>query len=74
MGKISVQLLFMRIYVYIRYLFEDWSRGRLDYFAIGKVLTGRKISMKIFYVLNDRLQFKKAIFTTSSFPARPELS
>lgn len=63
--------------MYIRYFFEDWFRGRSDYFAIGKVFAGKKtkaVGIKSFYALNDRLQFKKFLFNTGSFLLRPELS
>lgn len=77
MVKVSVELLFMRIYMYIRYFFEDWFRGRSHYYAIGKVFADKKtkaVGIKSFYVLNDRLQFKKFLFSTGSFLLRPEVS
>lgn len=77
MVKVGVELLLMRIYMYIRYFFEGWFRGRPDYFAIGKVFAGKKtkaVGIKSFYVLNDRLQFKKFMFNTGSFLLRPEIS
>ena len=77
MVKISVELLFMRIFIYIRYFFEYWFRGRPDYFAIGKVIAGKKtkaVGIKSFHVLNDRLQFKKFLFNIGSFLLSPEVS
>lgn len=71
MVKVSVELLFMRIYMYIRYFFEHWFRGRSDYFAIGKT---KAVGIKSFCVLNDRPQFKKFLFSTGSFLLRPEVS
>lgn len=44
---------------------------------IGKVFAGKKtkaVGIKGFYVLNDRLRFKKFLFNTGSFLLRPEIS